>query len=235
MLVALAVLVAVGGLSGRYLYEWQARTTDMLEAFRPLEAPAARPYFTRDAARGTLAAVGESSVELPTRLLPDLLVPQPEPDAASASANIAVEDNPVAAETATSDAIESVARVSAPAVAVPPASPNFRFSDTSIVVSENNVAARIEVLRSGDLLVPAEVAWWTEDLGAVAGDDYADMGLRTERFAVSAEALTLFIPLINDSAPEGVEAFAVHLGSAPVAGGQRATVSAVRVEIVDDD
>ena len=79
------------------------------------------------------------------------------------------------------------------------------------------------------------MVWWTEELSAAAGEDYADLGLQIERFAAQEDIRTLFVPLINDSLPEETKDFSVYLQLQGARGEQNEIEDVMRIDIVDDD
>jgi hypothetical protein len=109
-----------------------------------------------------------------------------------------------------------------------------RLSARSVTVYENQRVARIDLTRTGPTARPLEVAWWTSDGTARAGDDYASFGARIEAFAPGQTKRTLFVPLAGDAIAERPETFFVH-----VALGAKANVAdddlTAEVRIVDDD
>jgi hypothetical protein len=137
-----------------------------------------------------------------------------------------------------------VAEATGPAPALPapaadspaatPGVPRFSFAQPAAAVRENEVAARIVIRRTGDSRGAASIAWWTGNGTAVAGDDYADLGARVERFEPGEQSRTVYVPLTNDSVAESTKSFDVHLGRGADAGSSP-PLSSMRVDIVDDD
>jgi hypothetical protein len=125
----------------------------------------------------------------------------------------------------------------APVAEAPVAAPGvtrFSFAQPVAVVRENEVAARIVIRRTGDARSAASIAWWTSNGSAVAGDDYADLGARVERFEPGEQSRTVYVPLTNDSIAEPTKSFDVHIGRGEAAG-DNPPLSSLRVDIVDDD
>ena len=116
-----------------------------------------------------------------------------------------------------------------------PSAPPFAFAATAVTVGEHEAAAVVVVNRVGDAARPASVVWWTSDDSAIADEDYADLGQRTEDFAPGEQSRSLYIPLIDDALPERRESYYVYLGDYDP--GQRSlrAYSVTRVDIADDD
>ena len=99
-------------------------------------------------------------------------------------------------------------------------------------VTEAGPAAIVQVERRGDTLGPASVAYRTVDRSAVAGSDYTPVA-GTLTFAQGVRSLDVAVPVSQDSAVEGTEAFALELDE-PTGGAVRET-EFHSVEIADDD
>lgn len=112
--------------------------------------------------------------------------------------------------------------------------PAFRFTQRVVTVSESQAAAAVVIERS-EASAPATIVWWTSGDTAVADEDYADLGQRTERFEADERRRTVYVPLVADALPEGTESFYVYLGQYDAAGSHLALLSSVRVDIHDDD
>ena len=112
--------------------------------------------------------------------------------------------------------------------------PAFRFTQPVVTIRENQAAATVVIERSG-ANAPATIVWWTSDNTAVADEDYADLGQRTERFAADEQSRSIFVPLVVDALPERTESFYIYLGRYDAARSHLAPVSSVRVDIRDDD
>ena len=110
----------------------------------------------------------------------------------------------------------------------------FRFTQPVVTIRENQVAAAVVIERSA-ASAPATIVWWTGDNTAVADEDYADLGQRTERFAADERSRSVFVPLVVDSVPERTESFYVYLGRYDAARSHLEALSSVRVDIRDDD
>jgi hypothetical protein len=134
---------------------------------------------------------------------------------------VTVEDAPVA---------EAV-----PAAPEAPGPTRFGFAQSQVTVRESDVAARIVIRRSGDTTQRATVAWWTDEGSALAGQDFADLGRRVERFEPGEMQRTIFVPLTNDPDAEPAKSFNVFLGSGSRGRGVSEPLSGMRVDIVDDD
>jgi hypothetical protein len=132
----------------------------------------------------------------------------------------------IAPDAAPDLAVQQPVEAQPPAPAAPvPGPARFAFAQPVLAVREGDVAARIEIRRSGDLSGAAEVSWRTVDGTAVADRDYADLGARLERFAPGEASRTVFVPLTNDAVPEPARSFRVLLD-----GGAE-----LRVDVIDDD
>jgi serine/threonine protein kinase len=157
---------------------------------------------------------------------------------APVGAPAAVEHTPVSAGEAPAPAAEPRTAAAAPPTNradTPPAEPRFRFTASVVTVSESEPAAALVVERSGDLSGPTSIVWWSSGDTARAGEDYADLGQTTERFAAGEQRRTLLIPLIDDAVPESRESFYVYLGRFDPVRNHLEPLSTVRVDIVDDD
>lgn len=190
------------------------RAADEKPVARTADAPLAQAPAVTDDTPATVVAdgAGQTAVTL-APVAPPADIP------AAATAPAPVESPPVAAE------------VTPPttAQAAPPGPPRFAFQQPVLSVRESDVAARIVIRRSGDLSGAAEISWWTADGTAVADRDFADLGVRIERFAPGEASRTVFLPLTNDAEPEPTKSFNVLLGRGGV------TVDELRVDIIDDD
>jgi hypothetical protein len=107
----------------------------------------------------------------------------------------------------------------------------FRFAESVVAVPESDPAARVVLVRSGDASSSETIVWWTTDGTAVADEDYADLGERTETLARGEVERELFVPLIQDTVPESTETFTVHVGRYDQRSRHLDLVSSVRVEI----
>ncbi|HEY8519675.1 MAG TPA: protein kinase [Gammaproteobacteria bacterium] len=104
-----------------------------------------------------------------------------------------------------------------------------------ITVAEDDAVAAVVVRRSGGALEAADIVWWTSDGSAVADEDYANLGARTERFAAGQESLVLHVPIVVDARPEGAESFYVNVRTADAERARSLPAERVEVRIVDDD
>jgi hypothetical protein len=120
------------------------------------------------------------------------------------------------------------------AAAAAPSGPAFRFAQAVVTVRESQAAAPIVIERSA-ASAPATIVWWTSDNTAVADEDYADLGQRTERFAAGEQSRTVYVPLVVDALPERTESFFVYIGRHDPARGRLEPLSSVRVDVRDDD
>lgn len=125
--------------------------------------------------------------------------------------------------------------VAVAASSLPLSGPPFAFATTAMTVGEHEAAAVVVVHRAGDAAAPASVVWWTSDDSAVADEDYADLGQRTEDFAPGEQSRSLYIPLIGDALPERSESYYVYLGDYDPEQHSLEPYSVTRVDITDDD
>lgn len=119
-----------------------------------------------------------------------------------------------------------------PGVAAQPAT--IQFAKDTYVVTENQPAAAIEVVRTGSLRQPLTFRWNVRSNSAEAGSDFAAIGPGLEQIPAGARSATILIPLINDSIVENTELFLVDLepGTEGIMLGE---ISHAAVIIVDDD
>jgi hypothetical protein len=115
----------------------------------------------------------------------------------------------------------------------PPGPERFSFGLDKIEVSEANASADLLILRSGDMRRASMVTWWTTDGTATAGQDYANLGRVTVKFAPNEQNRGIHIPIIGDRTVEGPENFYVNL--APGDGTSGEPAERVEVVIEDDD
>jgi hypothetical protein len=116
-----------------------------------------------------------------------------------------------------------------------PSGPPFAFAASAVTVGEHEAAAVVVVNRAGGTARPASVVWWTSDDSAIADEDYADLGQRTEDFAPGEQSRSLYIPLVRDALPERGESFYVYLGDYDPEQRSLTAYSTTRVDITDDD
>lgn len=120
----------------------------------------------------------------------------------------------------------------AAAVAAPEA---FAFADTTVVVSEARAAASVRIERRGGTLGESSIVWWTSDGSALATDDYADLGLVTEKFAPGEQSRTITIPIVGDAKAESRESFYVHLATREERANLAESAQRIEVFVADDD
>ena len=181
--------------------------------------PAAGPHAASEE-RAAVAARAEAPA--------DAAPPATAPPAGEAAAAPPSAGQRVPVEPGTADSAAPQADASA-------GPPRFEFTAAIVRVSERDASAAVVVRRTGDTSVPAAVEWWTEDGSALADEDYADLGQRTERFAAGQDTLTLHVPLIDDAIAERTESFGVYLGRYDAERRHLEALASTRVEIVDDD
>jgi len=109
---------------------------------------------------------------------------------------------------------------------------SFRFAQDTVTVSEADSMVAVLVERAGGLGGEASMIWWTGEGTAIASNDYADLGVRTETFSTDQVTLTVYVPLVSDSLAEQPESFNVYLSweSAPAD-----FAETLEVIVVDDD
>jgi hypothetical protein len=234
------LLVAAGVLVGAtFLAHDRLRnvTADLFALAAP-ERAASMP--STEAPRDPPAAMSrvESADEIGAQAA-SVVAPGPEPPVTSSvePARVDVAPEPVAG------AEIAVVPPEAPAPTGPePAEPaaasvveaRLGFAASVVAATEDDPAARVVLARSGDTSSQATFVWWTTDGTAVAEEDYADLGERTETLARGEVERALFVPLVQDAAPESAEHFFVHVGSYDQSRRHLALTSSVRVEIRAD-
>jgi serine/threonine protein kinase len=187
----------------------------------PAERPAAEPPGLE-----TRPDLPPRPEELAVDVPPALELPAAEPPAA--------EPTPAEqAAAAPSPEAEAVAVQPEPPAA-PPAPETFEVP-TSVSVSERAAGARVTIRRRGGDLGESSIAWWTTDGSAKEGDDYANLGRMTERFAAGEEVRAIYVPIIGDSTTENPETFFVNLGASGEAGDGRDAAGRVEIIVTDDD
>jgi hypothetical protein len=112
--------------------------------------------------------------------------------------------------------------------------PTFRFAQSVVTIGEGQTAAAVTIERSG-ANVPATIVWWTSGDTALADEDFADLGQRTERFATGESSRTIYVPLVADSLPERTETLFVYVGRFEAGRTNIQQLANVRVNIRDDD
>jgi hypothetical protein len=237
------VLGGTGALVGLNYEAVRARTSELMATIGAASAPQQSPPSAQTASGAESGASG-------------LPISQAEPDSPAAAPAADAEPNavPAAEQSPSAEAplpVETVERNVVIAAEDPPAPvsapagrsdrsiasssrPAFRFTQPVITIRENQAAAAVVIERSA-ASAPAAIVWWTSDNSAVADEDYADLGQRTERFAAGEQSRTIFVPLFVDSLPERTESFYIYLGRYDAARSHLATISSVRVDIRDDD
>jgi hypothetical protein len=126
----------------------------------------------------------------------------------------------------------SAARAAAPAAPVEPES--FSFQSSVVTVSESQPGVRVTIRRRGGTRGESAVVWWTSDGSALAGEDYANLGTSTEKFAAREDARSILVPIVGDAKAEGRESFYVNLGD-PSQPASRVPIQRIEVVIEDDD
>jgi hypothetical protein len=197
----------------------------------PTEAPTEPPVATSSV---------DSSGELGA-LAPSVDAPESEPPPTSSVESsppvIASEPEPVAGAEIAVVPPEG----SAPAASEPTASPaasdgeaSLGFATSVVAATELDPAARVVLERSGNASSSETFVWWTTNGTALADEDYADLGERTETLRPGELERTLLVPLIQDTVPESSETFFVHVGRYEQSRRHLALISSVRVEIRAD-
>ncbi len=247
-LFALLLLIGLGAAAWYYQEPLQVFSTDLMAEVRARidaeRAPAARapaPASVANADAPLASAPAITDPEPAMVLAPGANVPADansgmtvgrEPVAAPAEPRSTVP--PLAGDMASPGAVEPAPAATLPAPSAPGASAgptSFAFQQQFATVREGDVAARITIRRSGDLLGAASVSWWTAEGTARADTDYADLGARIERFESGEASRTVYVPLTNDAVREPSKSFRVLLGR-----GEGTDIAAeMRVDIVDDD
>jgi hypothetical protein len=206
--VVVAGLIALTFVYRDSLRDWTAELMVAIDA-NIREVPVAQPAATA----GAPVAARPSDVTAPTG---SAIVPAPVPQIDQGLA--------VAPRVAETVAPDTAARES-----------RFHFSLAAMTISESDVAARIDIQRSGDVKAPASVVWWTSENTAIAGKDYADLGRRVEKFAPGEQSRAIYIPLVNDAVPESTKSFNVYLGRYESGRKPADPITGLRIDIVDDD
>ncbi len=183
----------------------------------------------RRGAAGACSPAAESAVTAPprsSRRQRELAVTAPAPDL-----------EPRAAESrAAVPPPELAPPLAEPVVpAEPPAPETFELARTVVPVSEREAGARVTIRRRGGALGESSIAWWTSDGSATAGNDYADLGRMTERFAAGEESRTIYVPIVGDSTTESPESFFVNLGASGEAAETSEPAGRAEVIVADDD
>jgi hypothetical protein len=203
------------------------------------------PSAEREIVAGTFPSEAPGGLPVATSIVesaPAVVAHEPEPPKGADPANLEVDpvaQSGVAAESAVPHAVPATEELEQTVPVAAPASAgeieaSFDFAAPVVTVAESAAAARVVLERSGDASSRETVVWWTTDGTAVADEDYADLGERTETLGPGELERTLFVPLIQDTVPESVEQFTVHVGRYDQSRRNLALVSSVRVEIRGD-
>jgi serine/threonine protein kinase len=176
------------------------------------------------------------AAQLAVPVPPEIERPAPEPGVTAPPSELA----PAAAESVVSaPPPEPEAPAAEPAVTAPPAEPPapeaFELATAVVSVSEREAGARVTIRRRGGDLGESSIVWWTSDGSATAGDDYADLGRMTERFAAGEETRRIYVPIVGDSTSEATENFFVNLGQSGEAGERLEPAGRAEITVVDDD
>jgi hypothetical protein len=107
-----------------------------------------------------------------------------------------------------------------------------RTSVPSTEAGEASGAATVTVQRSGDSLAPADLSYRTVDRTAIAGQDYGAVA-GTLHFAQGERSKDVSIPLLQDSALEAPESFALVLG--PASAGLALDTHEHAIRLLDDE
>lgn len=113
---------------------------------------------------------------------------------------------------------------------LPPRTVAFREGPVSAM--EGDGAAEIRLVRFGGYEAERITRFVVVGESALEGEDYAAGATREVRFAPGEDNVTVFIPIVNDSRPEGVEMFRVVLDDPR---GPIGSPSQLTVRILDDD
>ncbi|MBI5309508.1 MAG: DUF4394 domain-containing protein [Actinobacteria bacterium] len=106
------------------------------------------------------------------------------------------------------------------------------FLPTGLQVGAEGSSVAVRVERTGDTLLPASVRYQTIDRTAIAGQDYVPVQ-GTLEFVAGERTKEIVVPLIQDSAIDGAQVFAVELTSPT--GGALVLSPITTVQILDDD
>ncbi|MEQ8205686.1 MAG: protein kinase [Woeseia sp.] len=106
------------------------------------------------------------------------------------------------------------------------------FATSSVVVSERDPAALIDVERFNPDQSSLSIRYDIRDITATEGEDYFMPGRRFVTFGPGQRSARLLIPLVQDTVTEDNESFAIELGQG---GPASSAISRVVVTIQDDD
>jgi hypothetical protein len=189
---------------------------------------------SRDATVDPVTADAEPAADATAAETPPAASPMATPPATTpppAAAPLARHE--IAAPTAGEDRATPRSRSRPAPAARADVSGGLALSASSVTVYESQGVARVALKRIGASTRPLEVAWWTIDGTAHAGDDYAGFGARIETFAAGQAERTLLVPLATDDVAEQPETFFLHIASGAKAGAADELTAEIR--IVDDD
>jgi serine/threonine protein kinase len=188
-----------------------------LEALDALDAP-------------VVTRMPESTVSVaPDPIVPVMLDAGASESSAMVPATIESGSGAAAEESSTESATDAAEGV-APTV---PA--RIEPAEQVVTVSESQAAAAVVIHRRGGSLEPASMVWWTSDGTAVAGEDYADLGLQLVHFAAGQDTYTILVPIVADSVVEDPESFYVNVTVGDVTTRPLTPDHRVEVVILDDD
>jgi hypothetical protein len=107
------------------------------------------------------------------------------------------------------------------------------FDSSKIVTSESSIAAVFLLKRSGSLRERATVRWNAVSGSAENGKDFIAGNGGSVEFAPGQSQRVIYVPLRNDTEPEGDETFTVRITSAQRA--KLGEIAKVEATIRDDD
>jgi len=110
----------------------------------------------------------------------------------------------------------------------------IELSRETYTVFENDVAASVEVRRTGSASNSLRFRWSLRGVSAEAGSDFADIGPGIEEIPAGARTATILIPLVNDSIAESTELFMIEIEPLDE-GVEIGRIGEAAVIIVDDD
>lgn len=110
----------------------------------------------------------------------------------------------------------------------------IELSRETYTVFENDVAASVEVRRTGSASNSLRFRWSLRGVSAEAGSDFADIGPGIEEIPSGARTATILIPLVNDSIAESTELFMIEIEPLDE-GVEIGRIGEAAVIIVDDD
>lgn len=110
---------------------------------------------------------------------------------------------------------------------------SFAFSNATYTVSEAGPSVAVSVIRSGGLVTPASVQFFTTNGTALAQSDYLSTN-GTLNFAAGIASQTIKIPVLNDTLFEDDETFGIRLIN-PTGGAVLGVISNTTVTITNND